>query len=128
MRRFLKNHAAFIGHLGRDPEFQYTPNGVPLAKLSVAVNERVKQGDEYVEETTWVDLTAWGAAAERANTILSKGSLVYFEARYQKRKYEVDGQTRTAHEFVVTDFEPLSNFGRKELADEEEFSGAEIPF
>src|SRR5205807_2427232 len=36
------NKAILVGNVGQDPEVKYTASGVPVAKLSVATNERFK--------------------------------------------------------------------------------------
>ena len=36
------NKVILIGNLGKDPEVKYTPQGTPVAKLTLATNERYK--------------------------------------------------------------------------------------
>ena len=36
------NKVILIGNLGKDPEVKYTPQGTPVAKFSIATNERYK--------------------------------------------------------------------------------------
>ncbi len=36
------NKVILIGNLGKDPEVKYTPQGTPVAKFSLATNERFK--------------------------------------------------------------------------------------
>ena len=36
------NRVQLIGNLGKDPEIKYTPQGTPVAKLTIATNERFK--------------------------------------------------------------------------------------
>ena len=36
------NRVTLIGNLGKDPEVKYTPSGTPVAKLTLATNERFK--------------------------------------------------------------------------------------
>ncbi len=46
------NKVILIGHLGKDPEMSYTPNGLAVTKFSIAVNRYSKsQSGERQEET-----------------------------------------------------------------------------
>ncbi len=36
------NKVILIGNLGKDPEVKFTPSGTPVAKFSLATNERYK--------------------------------------------------------------------------------------
>jgi single-strand DNA-binding protein len=56
------------------------------------VNDRVKRGDQWVEEATFVDVTLWGRTAEIANEYLSKGAPVLIEGRLKLDRWEKDGQ------------------------------------
>lgn len=76
------NRVTLIGNLTRDVEVKYTGKGTAIADISIAVNRKWKDQDNTVkEETTFVDLTAFGKTAELAQQYLSKGSSCYFEGR-----------------------------------------------
>ena len=50
----MLNMAQIIGHLGRDPEVRYSPEGTAVANLAVATNEAWKDKDgEKQERTEW---------------------------------------------------------------------------
>ena len=40
-----------------------------MTELGLAVNDRVKRGNEWVDEATFVDITLWGRTAEVAQRI-----------------------------------------------------------
>ena len=64
-----------IGNLGRDPTMRYTPTGKPVTSFSVASNRKYTASNgETVTEVLWVNVSAWGAAAEACNQYLKKGS------------------------------------------------------
>jgi single-strand DNA-binding protein len=90
MRSF--NRVILVGNLTRDPELRYIPSGTAVSDIGLAVNERVKRGDQWVEEATFVDITLWGRTAEVANEYLSKGSPVLIEGRLKLDRWEKDGQ------------------------------------
>lgn len=71
-----------VGHLGRDPEMRYTPDGTPVTDFSVASNHRWKRQDgTQVDETIWFRVTAWRQLAELCNQYLTKGRPVLVEGR-----------------------------------------------
>ncbi len=108
----LANSCRFIGRLGQEPELQYTPGGTGLVKVGLAVNGRRKVNDEWVDDTTWVNLTAFGPIAENIAQYSSKGDMLVVEAQYQKRKYtDNDGNERTGHDFIVREWQVVSRVG-----------------
>ncbi len=104
------NKIILIGNLGKDPEFDYTPSGVAMARFSLAVNRttRNSSGEKQVE-TDWFNVIAWRQLAEICNNYLHKGSKVYIEGRLQQRKYtDRNGVERTAIDVVANDMEMLT--------------------
>ena len=86
------NRVILVGNLTRDPELRYIPSGTAVSDIGLAVNDRVKRGDQWVDEATFVDVTLWGRTAEIANEYLSKGSPVLIEGRLKLDRWEKDGQ------------------------------------
>jgi single-strand DNA-binding protein len=70
------------GHLGREPEFQYTSSGQPVTNFNLAANRQyTDSGGRTVKETTWFRVCVWGKTAENCYKFLDKGSLVLVEGR-----------------------------------------------
>jgi single-strand DNA-binding protein len=86
------NRVVLVGNLTRDPELRYIPSGTAVSDIGLAVNDRVKRGDQWVEEAVFIDITLWGRTAEIANEYLSKGSSVLIEGRLKLDRWEKDGQ------------------------------------
>jgi single-strand DNA-binding protein len=86
------NRVILVGNLTRDPELRYIPSGTAVSDIGLAVNDRIKRGDQWVEEPVFVDVTLWGRTAEIANEYLSKGSPVLIEGRLKLDRWEKDGQ------------------------------------
>ncbi len=86
------NRVVLVGNLTRDPELRYIPSGTAVSDIGLAVNDRVKRGDQWVDEATFIDITLWGRTAEIANEYLSKGSSVLIEGRLKLDRWEKDGQ------------------------------------
>ena len=90
------NRVILLGNLTRDPELRYIPSGTAVTDIGLAVNDRVKRNDQWVEETTFVDVTLWARTAEVASEYLSKGSPVLIEGRLKLDTWETnEGQKRS---------------------------------
>jgi single-strand DNA-binding protein len=89
------NRVILVGNLTRDPELRYIASGTAVSEIGLAVNDRVKRNEQWVDETTFVDITLWGRTAEVANEYLSKGSAVLIEGRLKYDTWEKDGQKRS---------------------------------
>ena len=100
------NKVILLGNLGKDPEVKYTPSGTPVAKLTVATNERYKDKDgQWQDRTEWHSLVAWQRTAEIASEYLKKGRQVYIEGRLQTRSWDDKntGEKKYRTEIVVSD-------------------------
>jgi single-strand DNA-binding protein len=102
------NRVVLVGNLTRDPELRYIPSGTAVSDIGLAVNDRVKRGDQWVDETTFVDITLWGRTAEVANEYLSKGSPVLIEGRLKLETWEKEGQKRSKLKVVGERMQMLS--------------------
>ena len=72
------NSVVLMGHLARDPELRYTPQGSAVCDFAIGMNRRFKRkdSDELVDEVTFVEITAWNGTAETCAEYLKKGRLV----------------------------------------------------
>ncbi len=87
------NKVILVGNLTRDPELRYTPKGMAIAKIGLAVNRVWKsETGEQREETTFVDIDAFGRTAEIVGQYLRKGSPALFEGRLRLDTWD-DKQT-----------------------------------
>jgi len=88
------------GRLSRDPE---TREGGPC-RFSIATSRTYmsKKSGEKVEETEWINVTAWGKLGELCQQYLEKGRAVLVEARPKTREYEdKEGIKRKALEWIA---------------------------
>jgi single-strand DNA-binding protein len=81
-----------------------------VTNFSVAVNNRKKQGDNWVDETEWFSVVCFDRLAERAADWLKKGSKVYVEGRLQTRSWDdkESGQKKYRTELIAQTFENLT--------------------
>jgi single-strand DNA-binding protein len=96
------NVVVITGNLTRDPELRHTGGGTPVCQLRVAVNSRVKRGDEWTDKPNYFDVTVWGAQGENCANYLSKGRPVAIEGRLDWREWEAkDGGKRQAVQIIA---------------------------
>lgn len=108
------NKVILIGNLGKDPEIKYTPSGTPVAKFSLATNERYKdKSGEWQDRTEWHNIVAWQRLAEIVGEYVKKGSKLYIEGRLQTSSWEdkQSGEKKYRTEIVVSDLVLLSGRG-----------------
>jgi single-strand DNA-binding protein len=131
------NKVIIVGHLGRDPETRYMPNGEAVTNCAIATSEswKDKQTGEKKEQTEWNRVTFYRKLAEVAGQYLKKGSLVYIEGKLQTRKWtDKDGVERYTTEIIADSMQmlgggpkpdsPAPQSGRQAAVDEDE----KIPF
>jgi len=108
------NKVILLGNLGKDPELKYTPQGTPVARVTLATNERYKDKDgQWQDRAEWHNIVLWQRLAEIAGEYLKKGSKVYIEGRLQTRSWD-DKQTnqkRYMTEVVASDLVLLGGRG-----------------
>lgn len=100
---FTQNSVFLSGNLTRDPEAQYTNNGTAYVKIGLAVNNRRKSGDQWVDDPCFVDVTYFGKLAEQISAGLRKGNSVSIEGRLQYRSWEAQDGTKHNKLEVVGD-------------------------
>lgn len=128
------NKIIVVGHLGRDPELRYTPQGDAVCNFSMATTEKRRdKAGEYQDVTTWFRVTLWSKKAETAAKYLTKGTQVYIEGRLRVEEWtDRDGNNRHTLEVQGTDMQFLgggASRGEDYSRDsgEEEFAGPAQP-
>lgn len=87
------NKVILAGNLTRDPELRYTPKGMAIARLGLAINRSWKtETGEQKEEVTFVDIDSFGRQAEVVSQYLKKGRPVLIEGRLKYDTWD-DKQT-----------------------------------
>jgi single-strand DNA-binding protein len=107
------NKVILIGNLGKDPEVKYTPSGTPVAKFTLATNERFKdKSGEWQDRTEWHNIVAWQRLAEIVGEYVKKGQKVYIEGRIQTHSWDdKDGHKKYMTEIIANDLVLLSGRG-----------------
>lgn len=101
------NKVILMGNLTRDPETRVTPSGLTICKLGLAVSRTFNTKDgERREETTFVDVDAFGRQAEVITKYMSKGKPIMLEGRLRLDQWEAnDGQKRSKLCVVLENFQ-----------------------
>ena len=108
------NKVMLMGRLTRDPEMRYTPSGMAVAKVGLAVGRRYfnKNTQQTVEESTFIDCEAWGKQAETINQYMRKGRPLFIEGRLKFDTWESkEGQKRSKLSVVIENFQFVDSGG-----------------
>lgn len=102
------NKVILIGHLCKDVELRFMPNGEAVGNVSIATNEtwKDKSGDKH-EKAEFHNLVFYRKLAEIVSEYCKKGSMIYVEGKLQTRKWEKDGVTRYTTEIIVNEMKML---------------------
>lgn len=85
----LRNSVKLIGRLGMDPEVQEFKEGRKMARFTLATNENYKnKTGEWVTNTTWHKVIAWGNSAALCERILNKGKEIMLEGKLVNSSFE----------------------------------------
>lgn len=111
------NHVVVIGRLTKDlgndeRSFGVLPNGQARANISIAVNRSRRNGDEWVDEVNYFDVTIWGKTAENLKPYLLKGKQIAVDGYLKQDRWEKDGQKMSKVSIVANNVQMLG--GRSE--------------
>ena len=114
------NKVFLMGNLTKDPELRYTPQGVAVVNLRLAVNRRFRnKNQELKEETCFITAVVWNRQAETCNQYLHKGSPCFIEGRLQSRSWEDNtGQKRNVIEVRAERVQFMGKGPGKDVAEE----------
>ena len=108
------NNVVLLGNLTRDPELRVTPKGTAICQFGLAVNRQFKdESGQTRDETTFVDIEAWGKQGELVAKYLTKGSPALVQGRLKLDQWE-DKQTqqkRSKLKVVLENVQFLSSRG-----------------
>ena len=118
------NIVVFTGRVGTDPTLRYTPNGMAVCQIRVAIAEG--------EKTNWVTVVTFNKIAETANQYLKKGRKVLIEGRLHTNEWEAqDGSRRARVEVYASRVRFMDTPKKQEIPpepEEPEVVDEEVPF
>lgn len=108
------NHVVLIGRLTRDAELRVLNSGTAVCKMNIAVNRRVKRGDQWQDEGNFFDVSLWGKQAETLQKYLTKGKQVAIQGELRQDRWESsNGEKRSKVEIYANHVQLLGGFGER---------------
>ena len=94
-----------IGRPGAEPEVRNLSNNNKVARFSLAVDERrMNANREWVNDTQWFRIVAWGKTAERVENNVKKGLQIAVEGSLRNNEWTDDkGQRHSNIEVLIND-------------------------
>lgn len=103
------NSVTIVGRLTRDAELKYTNSGSAVTNMGLAVNRSKKEGDQWVEEANFFDVSLWGRRGESLNQYLQKGTRIAVTGELRQERWEQDGQKRSRVVINATNIQLLGS-------------------
>ena len=102
------NELILIGRLTQDcgadeRSFQYVGNGIAKATVSLAVNRSIKRNGNWVEDTSYFNVTIWGKTAENLKPYLTKGKQICVRGYVQQDRWVDDNGNKKSRISIVAD-------------------------
>src|SRR5947208_15335465 len=99
----MVNRVILVGRLTRDPEIVISPKGLTIAKLRLATNSYSKDDDgNRQEDVQYHSLVAFDRLAALCQEFLTRGKLIYADARLRSHEWDgKDGLRRYTTEVVM---------------------------
>ena len=92
-----------LGFAGGDATMRYTPDGVPVAHFSVAVNNRyTNAAGELIDEVTWFRVTTWNRSAETCSEYVKKGQFLLIVGEIKPPHTWIDNEGQAQASLEVT--------------------------
>lgn len=123
------NKVTVAGNITKDIEVRYTASGKAVTDVTVAINRRFTVNEEARNETTFVEVSAWGKQAELLGKYLRKGDPIMFEGRLVVDEWDdkKSGEKRRKMKVLATDLHFLSYGKRDEDSAKEKCEPEEMP-
>ena len=100
----MRNSVMLIGRPGAEPEVKMFNNS-KMTRFRLAVTESKKNANgEWVNDTQWFPIVAWGPAADRVERNVKKGKRIAIDGSLRNNEWTDDkGQRHTITEVLVKD-------------------------
>jgi single-strand DNA-binding protein len=96
------NSITLVGRLTRDPELRSTVSGLSVCSLRLAYTQARKNGDQWVEDTGYIDVSVWGPQGENVAKFLAKGRQVVVLGRLDFKTWQdKEGKNRDSYQIVA---------------------------
>ena len=103
------NSVVIVGRLTRDAELRYLNSGTAVASISIAVNRSKKDGDQWISEANFFDVSYFGKGAEGIKPYLTKGTQIAVQGSLRQDRWEKDGQKFSRENILADSIELLGS-------------------
>ena len=105
----MRNSVMLIGRPGAEPEMKNASNNQKIARFRLAVNEgRKNANNEWVENTQWFSIVAFGYLADRVEKLVRKGKQVAVEGSLRNNDWtDQNGIRHSTTEIWISDLFPI---------------------
>ena len=109
------NNVSLIGRLAADPELKHIQSGTACTRFNIAVDRRVKQGEE--KQTDFITIVAWQQRAEFICKYFSKGQKIALTGSIRTGSYtDRGGNKRNTFEVWAENVEFCESKAEKQTA------------
>lgn len=109
------NNVSIIGRMTADPELRHTQGGTACTRFNVAVDRRVKQGEE--KQADFINIVAWDKTAEFICKYFSKGQRIALTGSIRTGSYtDRDGGKRYTFDVWANNVEFCESKTEKHIA------------
>lgn len=123
------NSVALLGNLTKDAELKYTKTGFSVMEFSLAVNERVKKGEDWEDRPSYIDCIMFGTRGEKLAPKLTKGTKVCVSGSLRQERWEKDGKTQSRIKVIAKDLDFAQSKAKpKAETYEPEYYEDDLPF
>ena len=81
----MLNKVILMGRLTRDPEFRQTTSGIPVCRITVAVDRPYRKDQE--KQADFINVTCWRNTAEFVSRYFNKGKMIIVEGSLRNNDY-----------------------------------------
>lgn len=102
------NLCVLQGCIVKDAELKKTVNGKSYCSFSLAVNSDRKEGDEWIEDTSFFLFTLWGVRAEKLYMYLKKGLKIEIVGKLTQTRWDDNGDKKSRIDIKIGEIHFLS--------------------
>lgn len=104
------NAVVITGNLTRDPELSQVGGGTSLCKMRIAINTRVKRGEQWEDKANYFDIAVFGKQADNCERYLSKGRPLAVTGRLDWNEWQdKDGNNRQGVSIIADNVQFLDD-------------------
>lgn len=121
------NSVNIIGNMTGDIEIKYVSDNFSVGKFTIALNKRVKKGNDYIDKPQFFEVAAYNGTAETISNYFSKGSRIGITGELDFESWENDKGRHSKVTIVCKEITFIDKKEKRETPPEPKQKAAEIP-